>query len=100
MCLGRVDNVIPIIEPTRDQCFDHAWGVLAVSIHEEDGTRTGMIQAGEQGGFLAEIARKRDDLNVERHRGQGFCDVAGTVVTTVVYINYLDAQSAFGLEIS
>ena len=44
--------------------------MLAVAIHEQHGAEPGMIEAGEQGGLLAEIARQGDHLDVERHGRQ------------------------------
>lgn len=38
--------------------------MLAVGVHEDDGAVAGMIEAGEQGRLLAEIAREADDLDV------------------------------------
>ena len=70
VCLGRVDNVVAVIEPARDQRLDHVWRVLAIAVHEQDGAEAGVVEAGEKRGFLAEIARQRDDLNIERQRRQ------------------------------
>ena len=68
--LGGVDHVVAVIEPARDQRLDQIRRMLAVAIHEQHGAETGMVETGEQSGFLAEIARQRDHLDVERHGGQ------------------------------
>ncbi len=72
--------------------------MLAVAIHEQHGAEPGMIEPGEQGGFLAEIARQRDDLHIERQGRQGPGDVAGVVGAAVVDIDDLDRQIVFALQ--
>ena len=44
--------------------------MLAVAVHEQDGAEAGVIEPGEQRRFLAEIARQRNHLNVERVGGK------------------------------
>ena len=40
--------------------------MLAVAVHEQDSAAPCMIKAGHQRGFLAEIARQRNHLDIER----------------------------------
>ena len=72
--------------------------MLAVAVHEQHGAEPGMIEAGEQGGLLAEIARQRDDLDVERIGGKRIGDLVGGVRAAVVDIDDFGAQAALGLE--
>ncbi len=44
--------------------------MLAVAVHEQHRAAPGMVEPRHQGGFLAEIARQRHHLNVERRRRQ------------------------------
>ena len=67
--LGGIDHVVAVIEPARDQRVDQVGRMLAVAVHEQHGAEPGMVEAGEQGGLLAEIARQRDHLDVERIGG-------------------------------
>ena len=97
--LGGIDDVVAIIEPARDQRLDQARRMLAVAVHEQHGAEAGMIEAGEQGRLLAEIARQRDDLDVERiGRQSELAIVAGRVAAAVIDIDDFAAQAAFGLE--
>ena len=43
--------------------------MLSIAVDEQHGTEPGVIEAGEQRRLLAEIARQRQQLNIER-RGQ------------------------------
>ena len=98
MCLGRVDNVVPVIEPTRDQDLDHVWRVLTIAIHEKHGAEAGVVETGEKRGFFAEVARQHDDLNIQWHRRQAFGDLAGAVVAAVVDVNDFEVQAALVLQ--
>jgi hypothetical protein len=59
-----------------------------------------MVQAGEQGGLLAEVSRQRHDLDIERHGGQRSGDIAGTIAAAVVDIDDFQVQSALDLQVS
>ena len=72
--------------------------MLAVAVHEQHGAEAGMIEAGEQRRLLAEIARQRDDLDVERHRRQAIGDCAGGVAAAVVDIDHFGGEPARVLE--
>src|SRR5262249_50245388 len=63
--LGRVDHVVAVVEPIADEPFHQRRRVLSVTIHEQDSAEAGMIEPGEQRRLLAEIARERDDLDIE-----------------------------------
>ena len=66
MGLGGIDHVIAAIDPVADQLLDQIGRMLAVAVHEQHRAAPGMVQPRHQGGFLAEIARQRHHLNVER----------------------------------
>ena len=93
MRFGGVDHVVAVIEPMADQLFDQRRRVLAVAVHEQQRAVAGMLQAGHQAGFLAEIARQRQRLNVETDRRQVARDRIGVVAGTVVDIDDLDPQA-------
>ena len=65
MRLGGVDDVVAVIEPIADELLDQRRRMLSVAVHEQHGAEAGVIEAGEQRRLLAEIARQRDDLDVE-----------------------------------
>ena len=98
MRLGRVNDVVPVIEPARDQGLDHVRRVLAVAIHEKHGAEPRVIETGEKRGLLAEIARQRDDLNIERQRRQAIGYITGAVVAPVVDVNNFKVQPALVLQ--
>ncbi len=75
-----------------DQRLDQRRRMLAVAIHEQHGAEAGMIEAGEQCGLLAEIARERDHLHVERIGGQAASDRERCVAAAVVDIDHLGRQ--------
>ena len=66
MRLGGIDHVVAAIDPVADQLLDQVGRMLTVAVHEHDRAAPGMVQSRHQGGFLAEIARQRHHLNVER----------------------------------
>ena len=68
MGFRRIDDVIAVIDPVADQFFDQVRRVLAVAVHEQHGAAPGVVEARHQRGFLAEIARQRNHLNVESNR--------------------------------
>ena len=94
MRLGGVDDVVAVIEPVRDQRLDQAGRMLAVAVDEQHGAEPGVIEAGEQGRLLAEIARQRDDLDVERPGRQRAGDAAGCVAAAVVDIDDFEREPA------
>jgi hypothetical protein len=81
-----------------DELLDQGRRVLAVAVHEQDGAEAGMVEAGEQRRFLAEIARERDDLDIERIGGQGARCGERPVAAAVVDIDHLDREAAGRLE--
>ena len=64
--LGGVDDVVAVIEPMADQRVDQRRRMLAVAVHEQHRAEAGVVEAGQQRRLLAEIARQRDHLHVER----------------------------------
>src|SRR5262249_59940427 len=90
--------VIAALEPMRGELFNECRWMLPVTVDEQHGSQAGMIEAGEQRGLFAEIARQRDDLDVEivgrkRARGRERC-----VAAAVVDIDHLAGKAACGLE--
>ncbi len=98
MGLGGVDDVVAAIEPMADQGFDQRRRMLAVGIHEQHGAEAGMIEAGEQRGLLAEIARQRDHLDVDRLRRQRQRRRERRIAAAVVHIDDLAGEPALGGE--
>ena len=66
MRLRGVDDVIAVIEPMADQRLDQIGRMLAVAVHEQRRAEPRVIEAGQQRRFLAEVARQRQHLHVER----------------------------------
>ena len=96
--LGGIDHVVAVIEPARDQRVDQAGRMLAVAVHEQHGAEPGMVEAGEQSGLLAEIARQRDHLDVERIGDERTGDLGGAVAAAVVDIDDFGREIALDLE--
>ena len=92
MRLGGVDDVVAVIEPVADQRLDQRRRMLAVAVHEQHGAEAGMVEAGEQRGLLAEIARQRDHLDVERVGRQRARDRQRVVAAAVVDIDDLGRE--------
>ena len=73
-----------------DESLDQG-GVLAVSVSEQHAAEAGVVEAREQGRFLAEIARQGDDLHIEAvgksagERGRG-------IAAAVVDVDYLAGE--------
>src|SRR2546428_6390332 len=68
--------------------------MLPVAVHEQYGAETGMIEPGKQRGLLAEIARQRDELDVESFRSKCACRAERGVAAAVVDVNHLRGQAA------
>ena len=66
--------------------------MLAVAVHEHDRAAAGVVEAGHQRRFLAEIARQRDHLDVERVGLQAARDRERRVGAAVVDIDDLAGQ--------
>ena len=92
--LGGVDDIVASIEPMADQRLDQGRRMLAVAVHEQDGAETGMIEAGRERRFLAEIARQRDDLKIDRGGRERPRHRKGGVAAAVVHIHDLDHEPA------
>ena len=97
MSLCCVDNIVAVIEPAGHQCVDQIGWMLSVAIHEQHRAGRGVIEARKERGFLAEISRQRNNLDVERDRGQGSGDAAGVVAAPVVDIDGFNIEPASGL---
>jgi hypothetical protein len=94
VCLGRIDDVVALVEPMRDQGLDQGRRMLAVAIHEQERAVARVVEAGEQRGLLAEIARQRHHLHVEDIGGQCARDRQGIVRAAVVDIDDLAGKLA------
>jgi hypothetical protein len=100
MSLCRIDHVVTIIEPTRHQRVDQIGRMLSVAVHEQHCARRGVIEPRQERGFLAEISRQRNNLDVERNRGERSGDVASVVAAAIVDIHDFDIEPASGLLIA
>jgi hypothetical protein len=93
-----IDDIIALIEPVAHQRLDQGGRMLAVTIHEQDAAHARMIEAGDEGGFLAEIARKGDHLNIERLGGKTARSGKGCVAAAVIDIHHLGCKAAGVLQ--
>ena len=66
--------------------------MLAVAVHEQDGAEAGVIEARRQRRLLAEIARQRDHLEIDRGGRQRPRDRQRGVAAAVVHIHDLDHE--------
>src|SRR5262249_16811143 len=96
--LGGVDDIEAAIEPMADQRLDQGGRMLAVAVHEQHRAEAGVIEAGEERRLLAEIARERNDLDVEINGGKSARRFEGGVAAAVVDIDHLARETADGLE--
>ena len=95
MRLGGVDHVVAVIEPMADtSCSTSVGRMLAVAVHEQHGAEARVVEPGEQRRLLAEIARQRDHLDVERLRRQPLRDAERGVAAAVVDIDDLGREAA------
>ena len=68
--------------------------MLAVAIHEQHGAEPRMIETRQQRRLLAEIARQRHDLDVERLGRQGVRHGQTVVAAAVIDIDHLGRKTA------
>ena len=87
MRLRGIDDVVAVIDPVFDQLLDQIGRMLAVAIHEQHGAAAGMVEPGHQGCFLAEIARQRHHLHVERVRNEAARDRQRGICAAVIDID-------------
>ena len=83
-----------------DQPFDQVRRMLAVAVHEQHRAEAGVFEPGQQRRLLAEIARQRHHLHVERIGRQFLRDAEGGVVAAVVDIDHLAGQAARGPKLA
>ena len=74
----------------RNQCRR----MLAVAVHEQHSTEPRMIEAGHQRRFLAEVARQRNDLNVEGLGWQRLRHSQAVVAAAVIDIDHFGREAA------
>ncbi len=72
--------------------------MLAVAVHEHHGAMARVVEAREQSRFLAEIARQRDDLDIEAVGCKSASEDERRVSTAVVDIDHLGGETAHRLE--
>ena len=97
--LGGVDHVVAVIEPMANQLFDQRRRMLAVAVDEHHGAEPGVVEAGQQRRFLAEIARQRHHLHVEPVGRKGARDGERVVGAAVVHIDDFAGERACPLQI-
>src|SRR5262249_19114543 len=95
-----VDNIVAVIEPASNQRVDQIARMLSVTVHEQRRAGRSVIEARKERGFLAEISRQPNNLDVEWDRGEGSGDVAGVVAASVVDIHDFNIEPASGLLIA
>src|SRR2546423_8289663 len=89
MRLGGIDYVITVIDPVTDKLLDQISRMLTIAVHEQDGAARGMVQSRHQSGFLAEIARQRNHLDIERIGRKPARDGEGGISAAVIDIDDL-----------
>jgi hypothetical protein len=47
--------VVAVVEPVADQRLDQSSRVLAIAVNEQDRAKAGVIEAGEERGFLPKL---------------------------------------------
>ncbi len=99
MRLGGIDHVVAILQPMPHQRVDEIGRVLAIAVDEQHRAEPRMVESGEQGGFLAEIARERDHLHVEMRSRQLARDREGGIAAAIVHIDHLATQRALLLQL-
>ena len=88
-----IDDIIAAIDPVTDQLFDQGRRMLAVAVHEQHGAPPCMVQPRHQGRFLAEIARQRHHLHVERIRCEAIGNCERRIGAAVVDIDDLAGKA-------
>ena len=94
MRLGGVDDVVAVVLPVAHQRLDQRRRMLAVAVHEQHGAVPRVIEPGGKRRLLAEIARQRDDLHVERGGRERARDAQRVVRAAVVDVDDLDDKPA------
>ena len=96
--LGSIDHVVAVLDPVTDELLDEVRRMLAVAIHEQHGATPGVVEPRHQRGLLAEIARQRHHLNVERLGGKFACDAERGVGAAVIDIDHLAGEAVAVLQ--
>ena len=96
--LCSVDDVVAVIEPARDQRLDQVGGCWPSPSMNSTAPGRAWSRPARRAASLPKLRDKRDDLNVDRHGGQGFGDVTGVVAAAVVDVDDFDAQAALVLQ--
>ena len=92
--LGGEDHIVAAVEPMTDQRRNQAGRMLTVAIHEQHGAEPRMIEARHQRRLLAEVARQRHDLDVQRLGRQGLRHGQAVVAAAVIDIDHFGRKTA------
>ena len=98
MRFGGIDHVVAVIAPVMDQRLDQRRRMLSIAVDEQHRAEPGVIEAGEQRRLLAEIARQRDQLNIERRGRQLVSDGKRIVAAAIVDIDHFAGEPVLGIE--
>ena len=93
MGFGGIDHVVAVIDPVSDQFLDQIGRVLAVAVHEHHGAAPGVIEPRHQRRFLAEIARQRHHLDIERVCRKAARDAERGVGAAVIDVDHLAGKA-------
>ena len=83
MLAPAADDVVALFE-LGEEVGDLVGIVLEIAVHGEDEVPLGVVEAGGEGGGLAEVAAKLDDENAAVYGGDLFQQAVGAVAGSVV----------------
>ena len=72
--------------------------MLAVAVHEQDCAEPRVVEAGEKRGLFAEVARQRDDLDIEPVGGKLKRGGERAVAAAVIDVNHFGRKGASRLQ--
>ena len=82
-----------------DECLDQRRRMLAVAVDEHHRAEPGVIEAGKECRFLAEIARQGHHLDIEARGRQRARDRESAIAAAVVDIDYLAGERALSFQV-
>src|SRR5260370_29178424 len=83
MLAPAADEVVPFFE-LGEEVGDLVGIVLEIAVHGEDEVALGVVEAGGEGGGLAEVAAELDDENAAVDSGDLFEEAVGAVAGSIV----------------
>src|SRR5882757_4512886 len=83
MLAPAADDVVTLFE-LGEEVGDLLRIVLEIAVHGEDEVALGVVEAGGEGGGLAEVAAELDDENAAVYGGDLFKQAVGPVAGTIV----------------